>query len=70
MEAIKQDYEKAKKIYEINCDEYGMAHSCHKSGGYYFAGRGCPRWAQRVLLSTFCKFYNRHSSYLVALEKQ
>jgi len=48
MEAIKQDYEKAKKIYEINCDEYGMAHSCHKSGGYYFAGRGCPRDLQKA----------------------
>jgi len=43
MESIKQDFVKASKIYAVNCDDAGHAHSCHKIGGYKFSGRGCER---------------------------
>ena len=43
MESINKDFNKALKIYQTNCNEYLHGHSCHKAGGYYFAGRGCHR---------------------------
>jgi len=43
MESIKQDFTKAGKIYQVNCDTANHAHSCHKIGGYKFSGRGCAR---------------------------
>lgn len=39
-EAIKQEWDKAGKLYEVNCDEYKYGHSCFKFGNYNFTGKG------------------------------
>jgi len=40
MEAIKQDYEKAGKLYKVNCEDFDFGHSCFKFGNYLFTGKG------------------------------
>lgn len=40
MEAIQQDYDKAGKLYQVNCEEFNYGHSCYKFGNYLFAGKG------------------------------
>lgn len=40
MEAIKQDFEKAGKLYKVNCEEFNHGHSCFKYGNYLFSGKG------------------------------
>jgi len=39
-EAIKKDWQKAGKLYQVNCDEYNYGHSCYKFGNYTFMGKG------------------------------
>jgi len=39
-EAVKKDWEKAGKLYEVNCDQYNYGHSCFKYGNYSFVGKG------------------------------
>lgn len=40
LETIHRDYEKARKVYQSTCDDYGYAKSCLKYGNYAFVGRG------------------------------
>ena len=40
LEGIKQDYEKASKIYKSNCDESSHSKSCYKFANYCFLGKG------------------------------
>lgn len=40
MEAVKEDYRKANKIYKTNCDDYGYQLSCHSYATFAFLGRG------------------------------
>jgi len=39
-EAVKQDWSKAAKLYQVNCDDYSYGHSCYKIGNYAFMGKG------------------------------
>ncbi len=45
MEAIKLDFARSLRIYEINCDTYQHGHSCHKVAGYRIVGRACEKSA-------------------------
>lgn len=40
LETIHRDFEKARKVYQSTCDDYGYAKSCLKYGHYTFIGRG------------------------------
>lgn len=40
LETIHRDFEKARKVYQSTCDDYGYAKSCLKYGHYTFVGRG------------------------------
>ena len=40
MEAFKKDMQKARKVYENNCNEHNYGKSCFKCGIYYHLGRG------------------------------
>lgn len=40
LESIHKDYDKARKVYQSTCDDYGYAKSCLKYGNYTFIGRG------------------------------
>ncbi|CAG0884733.1 unnamed protein product [Cyprideis torosa] len=42
LEAIDQDYEKARKVYEDNCVNYDYTGSCRKAGYYKIRGKGGP----------------------------
>lgn len=39
MEAVNNDYTKAGKMFQSNCDDYGYAKSCLKFGTYALLGR-------------------------------
>lgn len=39
-EAVQKDFDKAAKVYEVNCNEYKHGHSCFKIGNYSFTGKG------------------------------
>ncbi|XP_054708105.1 cytochrome c oxidase assembly factor 7 homolog [Uloborus diversus] len=52
LEAYKQDFEAAKKVYQSNCDERKYARSCFKVGNYDFLGKGCVKD-----LSSSLKYY-------------
>jgi len=39
-EAIKKDWEKAGKLFAVNCNDYNYGHSCFKYGNYLFIGKG------------------------------
>jgi len=39
-EAVKKDWAKAAKIYQVNCEDYNYGHSCYKIGNYTFMGKG------------------------------
>jgi hypothetical protein len=43
LEAIKQDFAKALKVYDTNCTAYKHGHSCHKVAFYKMTGRSCDR---------------------------
>jgi len=43
LEAVKKDYAKAFKVYEINCTQYKHGHSCHKVAGYKYIGKACTK---------------------------
>jgi hypothetical protein len=43
MEAVKQDVEKAFRIYDTNCVVYKHGHSCHKVGSAKMRGKGTVR---------------------------
>ncbi|XP_066903853.1 cytochrome c oxidase assembly factor 7 homolog isoform X2 [Halyomorpha halys] len=40
LEAINQDFDKAGKIYKVNCDNSNFGRSCFKIGNYFLAGKG------------------------------
>lgn len=40
LESIHKDFEKARKVFQSTCDDYGYAKSCLKYGNYTFVGRG------------------------------
>lgn len=40
LEAIHKDYEKARKVFQSTCDDYGYAKSCLKYAKYTHIGRG------------------------------
>lgn len=40
LESIHKDFEKARKVFQSTCDDYGFAKSCLKYGNYTFIGRG------------------------------
>jgi len=48
-EGIKKDFERAAKVYKSTCDDYGLAKSCHKYGGYVFLGKGCKQNPESAL---------------------
>ena len=50
LEAIKADQKKALGVYEINCNDYNHAHSCHKVGSYKLLGRATKRDPVRVFI--------------------
>jgi len=43
MEAVKQDPEKAFRIYDTNCHVYNHGHSCHKAASAKMRGKGTLR---------------------------
>ena len=54
-EAIKQDWEKAGKIYQVNCNDYKYGHSCFKFGNYLFTGKG----SQKADHAEATKYYDK-----------
>jgi len=68
-EAFRHEYDKARKLYEKNCDENHYAMSCYKLGNYRFLGKAC----KKDFLSAFdayrrgCVFGNGAACYNAAL---
>lgn len=52
-EGVKQDSEKALKIYESNCSLHNYGHSCAKVATYKFNGLACKKDAVRNGLLPF-----------------
>jgi len=58
-EAIKQNYEKAAKIYQVNCESFKHGHSCLKIGNYSYMGKGSLKQSQKKAL----EYYDLGCSY-------
>ncbi|KAF4518694.1 hypothetical protein B566_EDAN002730 [Ephemera danica] len=43
LEAIKKDFEKARKVYKTNCDHHSFGKSCYKFANYTFIGKGASK---------------------------
>lgn len=55
LEAIKKDYDKAKKVYKSNCLDYKYGKSCLKIGNYTLVGKGNEIGNAKEALSYFEK---------------
>lgn len=55
MESIKQDYNKAGKLFKVNCEEFNWGHSCFKYGNYLFAGKGSVKPNHEEAMKCFDK---------------
>jgi cytochrome c oxidase assembly factor 7 len=40
LEAVKKDWNKAARVYKVNCEDFNYGHSCFKFGNYTFMGKG------------------------------
>lgn len=64
MEAVKQDPEKAFRIYDTNCVAYKHGHSCHKVGSAKMRGKGTIRSMVSYLLLQSTNEYKDMSQIL------
>ena len=59
------DFSKALKIYETNCKELKLGHSCHKVGGYKNVGRECEENHVRSVIfsQSYLSLHNRETEH-------
>lgn len=43
LEAIKKDFNKARRVYKTNCDDHSYGKSCYKFANYTFIGKGASK---------------------------
>lgn len=55
LEAVKKDYEKARKLYKSNCDDYKFGKSCLKFGTYALLGKAGVKEDYRTAYEYFKK---------------
>lgn len=58
LEAIKQDFKKAAKVYKANCDDRNYPKSCYKYGTYVGLGKGEEKRDNKVAMEYFHKGCN------------
>lgn len=62
LEAVKKDYEKARKVYKSNCDDYKFAKSCFKFGTYALLGKAGLKEDHKTAYDYFKKGCENNSS--------
>lgn len=69
MAVVKEEYERAAKVYELNCKNKGYGPSCFNLGKFYVAGKGVPQCDQDAenLFDVSCKSGHLQGCYYKAV---